>query len=85
VLENLRAAVGRRPSPLGRYGMSCVNEDRGWVGPDMVGIDAGALVLALENYLMEDRVRAVFHRLPCVRRGMDRLGFRDESPMRRAS
>jgi hypothetical protein len=41
----------------------------------MVGIDAGAAVLALDNYLMADRVRAVFHSLPCVRRAMGRLGF----------
>ena len=85
VLENVRAAAGRRLSPLGRYGMSCINDDRGWIARDMVGIDAGALVLALENVLMEDRVRAVFHRLPCVCRGMDRLGFRDASTVRRAS
>jgi hypothetical protein len=41
----------------------------------MVGIDAGAAVLALDNYLMENRVRAVFHELPCVRRGLESLGF----------
>jgi hypothetical protein len=85
VLENVRAAARLRPSPMGRYGLSCINEDRRWIGRDMVGIDAGALVLALENVLMEDRVRAVFHRLPCVCRGMDRLGFRDASAVRRAS
>jgi hypothetical protein len=85
VLENVWAAARRRLSPLGRYGMSCVNEDRRWIARDMVGIDAGALVLALENVLMEDRVRAVFHRLPSVCRGMDRLGFRDASAVRQAS
>ncbi len=41
----------------------------------MVGIDAGAAVLALENVLMEDRVRTVFHGLPCVDRGLDTLGI----------
>jgi hypothetical protein len=85
VLENVRAAAGRRLSPLGRYGMSCINDDRRWIARDMVGIDAGALVLALENVLMEDRVRTVFHCLPCVCRGMERLGFRDVSIVRRAS
>ncbi|HZY87358.1 MAG TPA: hypothetical protein VFE78_21155, partial [Gemmataceae bacterium] len=45
------------------------------VGRDMVGIDAGAAVLALDNYLMADRVRDLFQGLPCVRRGMERLGF----------
>ncbi len=85
VVDNLRAALLLRPGALGRYGFSCVNEDRRWVGPDMVGIDAGAAVIALENVLMEDRVRAVFHEQPCIRRGLERLGFRDASAVRRAS
>jgi hypothetical protein len=86
VLDNVRSAMaGGRPSPLGRYGLSCVNDDRGWIARDMVGIDSGAAVLALDNVLVEDRVRAVFHKLPCVRRGLERLGFRDASGVRRAS
>lgn len=85
VLDNVRATDGRRPSPLGRYGLSSVNRDRGWTARDMVGIDAGAVVLALDNVLMEDRVRAVFHGLPIVRRGLDRLGFVDAAAVRRAS
>jgi len=85
VLDNLRAALGPRPGPLGRYGFSCVNEDRRWVGPDMVGIDAGSAVIALDNALMEDRVRATFHEQPCIRRGLYRLGFRDATTVRRAS
>jgi hypothetical protein len=62
-----------------------VNDDRGWIARDMVGIDSGAAVLALDNVLVEDRVRTVFHKLPCVRRGLERLGFRDASGVRRAS
>jgi hypothetical protein len=60
---------------LGRYGLSNVNLDRGWVARDMVGIDAGAAALALDNYLMDNRVRRVFHRLDCVARGLAQLGF----------
>ena len=86
VLDNVRAAMaGDRPSPLGRYGLSCVNDDRAWIARDMVGIDSGAAALALDNVLMEDRVRTVFHELPCVRKGLERLGFRDASGVRRAS
>ena len=86
VLENIRGALtGKRPSPLGRYGLSCINDDRRWVARDMVGIDAGAVVLALENVLVEDRVRSVFHGLSCVQEGLGRLGFRDASSVRRAS
>jgi hypothetical protein len=76
VLENIQEA--RRDSRLqaqGRYGLSNINLDRGWVGRDMVGIDAGAAVLALDNFLMAGRVREVFHRVPCVQRGLEHLGF----------
>ncbi len=76
VLENLREAdrdqgLGAR----GRYGFSNVNLDRHWLSRDVVGIDAGAAVLALDNYLMAGRVRRVFHALPCVARGLQRLGL----------
>jgi hypothetical protein len=76
VLENLwEAEQDRQLGARGRYGFSNVNLDRHWVGRDMVGIDAGAAVLALDNYLMADRPRTLFQSLPCVRGGMVRLGF----------
>jgi hypothetical protein len=96
VLHNLHEARHERRGLRGRYGFSNVNVDRGWVGTDMVGIDAGAAVLALDNFLHANRVRHIFHGLPCIRRGLQRLGlvatsdafaspeFR-EPPMRRAS
>jgi hypothetical protein len=77
VLESLREAG--RDADLrahGRYGFSSVNLDRGWVANDMVGIDAGAAVLALDNVLCDDRVRRVFHSLPCVKRALQRLDFK---------
>jgi hypothetical protein len=76
VLENLRAAQ-HEPGlgAMGRYGFSNINLDRGWVGRDMVGIDMGAAVLALDNFLMNGRVRHVFHSVPTVQRGLERLGF----------
>ena len=74
VLENLRNAEAEGASAArGRYGFSNVN-DR-WVGRDMVGIDAGAAVLALDNFLFHDRVRSAFHSLPSVQRGLERMGF----------
>jgi hypothetical protein len=76
VLDNLqRLRRDRRLTALGRYGFSTVNVDRRWVGRDMVGIDAGAVVLALDNYLHDDRVRTGFHSLPSVRLGLERIGF----------
>jgi hypothetical protein len=99
VLENLRAAQhDSQWRSHGRYGFSNINVDRSWVGRDMIGIDAGAAVLALDNYLMHGRVRTIFDNLPCVRRGMDHLGFasvrsatldacsgEERQPLRRAS
>jgi hypothetical protein len=76
VLENLhRADSDAELGSRGRYGFSPVNLDHGWVGQSIIGIDAGAAVLAVDNYLMADRVRRVFHSLPCVRQGLQRLGF----------
>jgi hypothetical protein len=86
VLDNLlRARDETRLTALGRYGFSNINLDRGWVGRDMVGIDAGAAVLALDNVLAEDRVRKVFHELPCVDRGLCRIGFRRAGTLSLAS
>jgi hypothetical protein len=76
VLQNLyEAQHDTTLRPRGRYGFSNLNVDHGWVSRDVVGIDVGAAVLALDNYLEFDRVRAVFHSLPCIRRGLQRLGF----------
>jgi hypothetical protein len=76
VWQNLQVAerLGG-PSPRGRYGFSNVNLDRDWVSKDMVGIDLGAAVLALSNMLMKDQVRNVFHSIPAVQRGIQRLGW----------
>ncbi len=76
VMENLhRADSDTELGSRGRYGFSPVNLDHGWVGQSIVGIDAGAAVMAVDNYLFSNRVRRVFHSLPCVRQGMQRLGF----------
>ncbi|MGH7171686.1 MAG: glucoamylase family protein, partial [Gemmataceae bacterium] len=76
VWDNIhRASRDRCGTLLGRYGFSNVNVDRHWIGSDMVGIDAGAVVLALDNYLNDNRVRNVFHAIPCVQRGLERSGF----------
>jgi hypothetical protein len=76
ILDNLyRAQHDSALSIRGRYGFSNVNRDRNWVSRDLVGIDAGATVLALDNVLMANRVRSAFHGLPWVRQGLQRLGF----------
>jgi hypothetical protein len=87
VMENLDRALGEERWQLwGRYGLSNVNAGRNWVGPDMVGIDAGALVLALDNHLHNNRVRQIFHRLECVQRGLELANFQlRQKPAARAA
>jgi hypothetical protein len=86
VLDNLREAEGDdRLRARGRYGFSSVNLDAGWVGQDMVGIDAGAAVLALDNVLYGSRVRSIFHGLPHVAKGVRRLGFQQRAATRIAA
>jgi hypothetical protein len=76
VLENLREALHDRKQPVrGRYGFSNLNVDCQWVSRDVVGIDIGAAILAVDNLLVEERVRRVFQALPCVQRGQERFGF----------
>jgi hypothetical protein len=79
VLRNLHEAR-KEGTLLGRYGFSSVNLDRGWAARNMVGIDAGAAALAPDNDLMANRVRAVFHGLPCVQRALGRLGLTCAEP-----
>ena len=76
VWENICQALAMKPSPRGRYGFSNINLDFGWIGTDMVGIDAGAAVLALDNCLEHGRVRRVFHGLPTVQTGLRQIGAR---------
>jgi hypothetical protein len=77
VWENLwQAQSDRTLAARGRYGFSNLNHDLRWAGRDMVGIDAGAAVLAVDNYLMGQRVRQVFHQIGWVQEGLQRLRFR---------
>jgi hypothetical protein len=90
VLESLRQADSQKSlASRGRYGFSCINCDRQWIGSDMIGIDAGAVVLALDNCLMNGRVRSAFHSLPCVQKALNRWGFQPARaiplPSRRAA
>lgn len=72
-LENLKKNY---PSAYGRYGFSnALNPTRNWVGPEVIGIDLGMMLVGVENYRT-----GLIHRLtgknPTVKRGMERLGFR---------
>jgi hypothetical protein len=74
VLENLRSVENSAwRKARGRYGYSNINIDRNWFSRDVVGIDVGMAVLALENALYQGRVRETFHRLKPVRRALQLL------------
>ena len=53
---------------------NAINPTRDWVGPDVIGIDLGMMLVGVENYRS-----GLIHRLTSknevVKKGMDRLGF----------
>jgi hypothetical protein len=79
VWENLCQANRHVDSLRGRYGFANINLDRAWKARDMVGIDAGAVVLALDNCLADNRIRRVFQGIPAVQQGLRRLTARPEN------
>ncbi|MCW5940687.1 MAG: hypothetical protein KIS66_00555 [Fimbriimonadaceae bacterium] len=77
--ESTEAALAFRrkyPETLGRYGFTTgFNPTRKWQSPDVIGIDLGQMMLAIENYRdgLPQRL-ALSH--PVNKRGMERAGFR---------
>jgi hypothetical protein len=84
VANNLRA---NHANAWGRYGFSNgINPQRNWVGPDVIGIDLGMMLLNVENHRT-----GLIHRLtkahPIIKRGYDRMGLRkadgsDKGPLK---
>ena len=74
VLDNVKAAEEQK-SPLmhGRYGFSNINLDKNWVSRDVVGIDVGVAVMALENLLDDNEVRKIWEELPSSKRAAERM------------
>jgi hypothetical protein len=73
VLDNVMLAAKLRLGPdklepLGKYGFSNINVDRRWISRDVVGIDIGASIMSVDNYLNHDRVKQAFLRLDFVDR-----------------
>jgi hypothetical protein len=60
----------------GRYGFgNAFNVDRDWYDPEVIGIDLGMMLLALENH-RTGYVWEVCSKIPAVQRGMAAAGFR---------
>jgi hypothetical protein len=74
VLGNIKAAEAETQLKAhGRYGYSNINVDKNWVSHDVVGIDIGAAVMALENELYKQRMRTVWHKTAVMQRALRRL------------
>ncbi len=64
------------PQAWGRYGFpNGYNPSRKWVGPDVIGIDLGMMMLAIENH-RNGFVWRLTESHSAVQRGFRRLGFR---------
>jgi hypothetical protein len=80
-LQTMRAKFGSEVWK--RYGfVDAFNPHTGWVGPDVIGIDVGITLLMAEN-LRSGFVWTTFMKNPEVRRAMDRVGFKPDTPPRR--
>jgi hypothetical protein len=66
VIANVVRAINHRLKPLGKYGLSNINVDRNWISRDVIGIDLGASIMALDNFLHGNRIRTTFSQSPCV-------------------
>lgn len=63
------------PDTLGRYGFTIsFNPTEGWQSPDVIGIDLGQMLLAIENY-RDGLPHFLSMSHPVVRRGIQRAGI----------
>lgn len=64
------------PEAWGRYGFpNGYNPTQKWVGPDVIGIDLGMMMTAVENY-RTGLIAKLSMSNPNVQRGYERIGFR---------
>jgi hypothetical protein len=64
------------PRAWGRYGFSNgVNLSRDWYDPDVIGIDLGMMLLAVENY-RTGLIWKLSSSSPAIKLGYERMGFR---------
>jgi hypothetical protein len=75
---------GQRERLWGRYGFSnAFNLDAGWYDPDVIGIDLGMMLLALENY-RSGLIWRLMGGHPAVKRGLAAAGMHSQAaPARR--
>ncbi|MEZ0324910.1 MAG: glucoamylase family protein [Fimbriimonas sp.] len=72
----LESMLKEHPKAWGRYGFSNgVNPSRDWVDPDVIGIDLGMMLLAVEN-ARTGMIWKLSSSYPAIKVGYERMGFR---------
>ncbi|MCX7992746.1 MAG: hypothetical protein N2651_03650, partial [Fimbriimonadales bacterium] len=76
----------------GRYGFgNAFNVERDWWDKEVIGIDLGMMLLALENHQNRGYVWEVCAKIPAIQRGLQAAGFREtgepqgDAPLKRSS
>ena len=86
--ESIAAAesfLRKYPKAYGRYGFSSgINPSRKWIGPDVIGIDQGQMMLAIEA-ARDGLPQRLFMGHPVIKRGLARIGLHrtSEGPLER--
>lgn len=84
--ESLAAAdsfMKKFPKAYGRYGFSSgIDVNTGWIGPDVIGIDQGQMLLCIEA-ARDGLPQKLFMGYPAVKRGLARIGLHktEEGPL----
>lgn len=77
--ESLAAAeafVQEYPAMYGRYGYAGgINPTKGWIAPDVIGIDLGQMFLGIEN-ARDGLPNRLFMKSKLVQKGMERAGLK---------
>ena len=76
VMNTLNSIITNYPNSYGRYGFANgINAHRNWIDPDVIGIDLGMAMCAIENF--RDRfVWRMSEASSVMRSGMSRAGFK---------
>ena len=76
VMNTLNSIITNYPNSYGRYGFANgINAHRNWIDPDVIGIDLGMAMCAIENF--RDRfVWSMSEASSVMRSGMSRAGFK---------
>lgn len=89
-IKSAHAFKQRHPSLMGRYGFAIsFNPSKDWASPDVIGIDLGQMLLAIENY-RDGLPHSLSLSHPLIKKAYKKIGFRktnegalEKRPLRR--